>query len=57
MLDRLSDPESDIITASKDTGFIFLSEINDWIAIESIAELMARVIVVVDAIYALVKVY
>jgi len=57
VLDRLSDPESDIITASKDTGFIFLSEINDRIAIESIAELMARVIVVVDAIYALVKVY
>jgi hypothetical protein len=57
VLDRLSDPESDIITASKDTGFIFLSEINDRVAIESIAELMARVIVVVDAIYALVKVY
>jgi len=52
----LSDPESDIITASKATGVIFLAERNDRMAEKSVAELMLNARVVVDPIHALVKV-
>jgi hypothetical protein len=57
VLDILSDPESDIITASKATGVIYLTERNDRITAKSFAELMVKVLVVVDAIHSLVKVY
>jgi hypothetical protein len=56
VLDILSDPESDIITASKATGVIFLTERNDRMAEKSVAERVLNARVVVDPIHALVKV-
>jgi len=57
VLDILSDPESDIITASRVNWIISLSKDDYGIDIESMAKLLGWAIVVLDAINELVKVY
>jgi hypothetical protein len=57
VLDILSDPVSDIITASRVNGIISLSKYDYGIAIESMAKLLGWAIDVLDVITSPVKVY
>jgi hypothetical protein len=57
VLDILSDPESDIITASRVNGIFSLSKDDHGIEKESMAKIIGQAIVVLDGIDPLVKIY